>query len=477
MSTVTETWPTTHPPSDVSINGDQTWTLVTNPGVGWAVSSGAAIQIGDDTTTTRARARCNAALATADHEAQIAIGPISSDNSGAMQVGPAVRFDPSTNACYYAIADLVNNDIQILKADSSGGLTTLSSVSFTCALNDVVKLRATGSTTVSLTLFVNGTSQLTASDSTSPLSNLRAGIGVITGRFNDTTPLGVHSFTATDVSTGTNYTLSVATMTINVVLDTVTLTYTPASGSGAYLFGTGVTDNIDMGTSVTHAATYSAAIRFALTTSSTETRMLVCFHDGTTTDQFSILCFGGTDELHVSQTEASGATTHSATWTTGGLTAGTTHVVVATRNDSTGDLIIYGDTDATPKQTTASTPTPDQGGTQHFMVGNQPSGTISAHAKIFEVAYWAGTVLTPAQAAALGTGGQMAFGFPQPTDYYNFSGNANDLFGGKNGTVTGATQVADPATSWFPVAAGTLLSTVGRGAWRGAFRGSNRGAG
>src|SRR5258708_11787472 len=123
MSTVTETWPTAHPRIDNSIDGDQTWTLVGAAGAGWAVASNAANVLGDDTTTVRSYARCATALSTADHEAQIAIGPISSDGAGAMDVGTAARFDPSTNACYIGWADLVNNQINISKIDASGRLT------------------------------------------------------------------------------------------------------------------------------------------------------------------------------------------------------------------------------------------------------------------------------------------------------------------------------------------------------------------
>jgi hypothetical protein len=107
MSTVTETWSTPHGLGfTTSWNGDQTWTIFGPTANICEVVSNAACCLGDDGVTVRAYGRNETALSTADHEAQVTIGPISSDGGGAMDVGTVVRFDPTTNACYMGWADL-----------------------------------------------------------------------------------------------------------------------------------------------------------------------------------------------------------------------------------------------------------------------------------------------------------------------------------------------------------------------------------
>jgi hypothetical protein len=218
-------------------------------------------------------------------------------------------------------------------------------------------------------------------------------------------------------------------------------------GSG-YAFGTGVSDIIDMGTGVTHASMFSLAVRFAFADSNnTEGRLLAAYHDGIAAQNVNLFTQTGAGNEKIAFLFSTGAGSGFANliaWEPGGLTPESIHIVVATYDGAT--MKIYGDTDATPKATRSTTDTPDQGGTQHFTVGNQVGGTASAHAAIYEVGWWAGLALTGGQAATLGA--RLATGVPVPTHYWGFKGNANDLFGGQHGTVTGARSLSP----WFPAA-------------------------
>lgn len=477
MSSFTETWPTPHGSGTYDIDGDQDWTVSVNAGYGLFVTGGAAVCYGDETTTYRNFGRCETALATADHEATAIWGPYT-DLSVLIRMGPCVRCDPTTlGTCYWFWWD-INGGSPIFRIYKSG--TALSSpVSGTINVNDTLTLRATGTSTVTLTGYKNGVQVVQATDSTSPLSGLRVGIVNEISRWA-TAYEGVHSFSATDVTAGTAYTLSVATLTVNVVLDAVRLTYTPAAGSGAYTFGSGATDNIACG-ALTKAASWSLAVRFAFTQATTTAdRRLVYF----STDDYSLAqCFlqtavGGTNRLYAGGTRGGSYITVLAPTPGSDLDTGS-HVAVVTW-DAAGNLSLYIDSNATPVNSTASGGNCDTTGTQSFMIGNIPPAgtpTQSADATIYEVGWWPGTVLTGAQAAALGSGGQMNVGFPLPTDYYALDGNADDLYGGHNGTVTGASGVTDGATSWFPLpGSSTAIQTMGRGSWRGTWRGTFAGS-
>lgn len=479
MSSFTETWPTPHGGGSFTIDGDQAWTITPSGGNGLFVASGAAVAYGDETTTYRYFGRCNTALATADHEASVHWGPYT-DLSLLVRLGVCVRCDPTTlGTCYWLWWENTSGggdgQFHLYKT----GTTLGSAAAGTINVNDTLTLRATGTSTVTLTGYKNGVQIITATDSTSPLAGLRVGIVNETNRFC-TTNEGVHGFSATDVAAGTNYTLSVDTLTVNVTLDQVTLTYTPVGGTGAYLFGAGQTHNIACG-ALTKAASWSLAVRFAFTQANTVAdRRLIYF----STDDYSLAqCFlqtavGGTNRLYAGGTRGGSYITVLAPTPGSDLDTGN-HVAVVTW-DAAGNLSLYLDSNATPVNSTASGGNCDTTGTQSFMIGNIPPAgtpTQSADATIYEVGWWPGTVLTGAQAAALGAGGQMNVGFPLPTDYYALDGNADDLYGGHNGTVTGASGVTDGAASWFPLpGSSTAIQTMGRGSWRGTWRGTFAGS-
>jgi hypothetical protein len=133
-----------------------------------------------------------------------------------------------------------------------------------------------------------------------------------------------------------------------------------------------------------------------------------------------------------------------------GFTAGSTHILVGTFGGTTFSL--YADTDATAKATgTVSTPS-DTDADQVFCIGNLAGLSHSADATLYEVGWWPGVTLTGAQAAILGGGGP-ATGVPLPTHYWPLISDAVALYGGVDGTVTGASVVAHAGTNWFPLAA------------------------
>lgn len=226
----------------------------------------------------------------------------------------------------------------------------------------------------------------------------------------------------------------------------------------AYLFGAVNADNIDCGTSVPGATTFSCFVRLKMTTANAFTHVplarrvnpsgplnfQIYFTDATLPNQANFF-FSGNGSA--------------ATWLSG-FTAGSIHTLVCTVDDAF--LRIYADTDATAKATAVQTAFPDTSGTQHFVIGNTfPSGgNESADATIYEVGWWPGVVLTGAEAAGIGAGTPPA---TPPAHYWPLLTDANALFGGQHGTVTGATLVAHSGTNLYaaPTRRHGLLLGVG----------------
>jgi hypothetical protein len=83
---------------------------------------------------------------------------------------------------------------------------------------------------------------------------------------------------------------------------------------------------------------------------------------------------------------------------------------------------------------------------------------------MYEMAYWADTALSGAECAQLGGG--SAEGIALPTHYWPLISDAVALYGGVNGTMTGATDVAHSGANLYPIATGPrrgslLLTGVG----------------
>jgi hypothetical protein len=75
---------------------------------------------------------------------------------------------------------------------------------------------------------------------------------------------------------------------------------------------------------------------------------------------------------------------------------------------------------------------------------------------LYEVAYWPTTALTGAQCAALGAGN--AAGIPLPADYWGLVDNPADMFGGHDGTVTGATLATHIGPNLYPPRSTTVMA-------------------
>jgi len=217
----------------------------------------------------------------------------------------------------------------------------------------------------------------------------------------------------------------------------------------AYLFGSANTDCIDCGTAVTTAATFSAFIRFKVATADSTLRLPFGLRNaGGTRINLQIYFNSGTNVLNGAVTVGAGTADGTAPWTSG-FTAGTIHTVVVTVSGTA--MALYADTDATPKVSATLVNVVDTDGTQDFSIGNLPGQTFSLNGTMYEVGWWAGTAVSAAEAAAMGSGTPPA---TQATHYWPLVSDANALFGGHNGTVTGATVVAHSGANLYAAAGG-----------------------
>jgi len=220
----------------------------------------------------------------------------------------------------------------------------------------------------------------------------------------------------------------------------------------AYRFASGSSDIINCGTSVGHAATWSVAVRLKVAAANTNLRRIVAFEQpsgGFKANLFANFSTG-TNQLFVGHSV--GGNFFGPNWVTG-WTAGSTHVFVVTYDGTT--IRLYGDTDLTPKATDINGGTSDQDADQVFCIGNLASFSNGADSDIYEVAWFPGVVLGPTQAVSLGGGGQQPGWVAVPTYYWPLVSDANALYGGQNGTVTGATLQTHAGGSWFPGLAAT----------------------
>lgn len=213
----------------------------------------------------------------------------------------------------------------------------------------------------------------------------------------------------------------------------------------AYLFGSATADIIDCGTPG-RANTFTVFSRFSPAAASTEFRILTAFRESTEVIQMQLLFGGGIGVNQITGTIDIGGVAKSIFWDSG-FGVGVIHTVVFTYDGHF--LRLYADTDSTPKAISADlNGNPDQSLSQRFEIGNTAAApTFSFHGTIYEIGWWPGTVLTGAQAAQLGAGN--ASGIPLPSNYWGLVSDASDLFGGQNGTVTGATLVPQAGTNLY----------------------------
>lgn len=223
----------------------------------------------------------------------------------------------------------------------------------------------------------------------------------------------------------------------------------------AYLFGAAATDNIAVSGFVPWTTKFSVAARFSLAQVNTAQRALVYNNN----NQFFFDFATSTNTVRLGW-HASDGNFPLAAWTTG-FTAGTTHTVIVVVDPSLSGvnrLKIYADGSATPKTWSSSGSEPSMSfgpfstSSDTLWLGGQAGQVFSLDGTLYEVAYWPDVALLAAQAAAIGTGGSMASTFPLPTEYWPLVSDANALYGGHNGTVTGATLFTHAGGSWFPPA-------------------------
>jgi hypothetical protein len=216
-----------------------------------------------------------------------------------------------------------------------------------------------------------------------------------------------------------------------------------------YLFGSGNTDTIVCGKPTQNGGAYSAAARFSLASADPASKTLLAFRTAGTNILMQCLFGDGNAVINnqmVWAVTVGGAVT-SCVWTTGFL-ANEIHTLVFTFDGTT--MRLYADTDSTNKASQAVGGPLDTDAAQQFEIGNTfASPTVSFHGTIYEVGLWPGTVLTGAEAAAIGSGTPPATG---PTDYWPLVNDAVALFGGHDGTVTGATVVAHSGANLYRAA-------------------------
>lgn len=138
------------------------------------------------------------AFASFEHESTIT--HTSNGGQNAYWMGPAVCMSNSA-ATYYA-AEWTSNTLRIVKFVSGSRVTTFSSKSLTRTLPDTIRLVASdgGGGSVDLECFVNGVSQLTANDSSTPLtSNVYAGLQA---RSSSSNPQTGDDYTSTEPAAG-----------------------------------------------------------------------------------------------------------------------------------------------------------------------------------------------------------------------------------------------------------------------------------
>jgi hypothetical protein len=127
------------------------------------------------------------------------------------------------------------------------------------------------------------------------------------------------------------------------------------------------------------------------------------------------------------------------TWLSG-FGAGETHRLTYAVDPGSTLQDLYADSDSTAKAHVGDAHAADQVANQRFTIGNNQGQTNSFNGTIYEIAWWAGTLLTGGQIAQLASGNLS--GIPNPTSYWGFNVDATDLFGGQHGTVTGAVLAA-----------------------------------
>ena len=217
----------------------------------------------------------------------------------------------------------------------------------------------------------------------------------------------------------------------------------------AYTFTDLSTDRITVGAPA-NANTFSFFARFTLNsdTGATGNRWVASFNDAAIAQwQLALLFPAGPANVLAFNITKAGGTSVGPAWTTGWSTP-STHSVCCIYDQV--NLAIYADGSATAKATTAETAAPDQG-SQTLTFGAIPTLSDATPMTLFEAAWWPGTVLSAANAAAITAATPNAAGITRPSNYWGLVADARDYFGANPGTVSGATLVAQTGINLYPV--------------------------
>jgi hypothetical protein len=213
----------------------------------------------------------------------------------------------------------------------------------------------------------------------------------------------------------------------------------------AFSFGAANTDNIDAGTAITRdASKFSLFARFKLAVGGSGARVIAGYRDAAGTN-INVQLYANGTALQAALSQ--GGTATFVSWNAG-IAENVEYRVALTWDVAVPTFRIYADGDTTAKAiATPSQIGADVGGTQSFYLGNLVGSSVSLHGTLYEVGWWAGTALDATQCGAI-TSGSVS-GVPDPTDYWPLVSDANALFGGHNGTVTGASVVAHSGSNLY----------------------------
>lgn len=147
-----------------TLGPDLSWT---EPAGDWETKSNVAVVVADNNFST---ARADADVSSADHYGEVNVTAIGSGSED-INAGPAARFSPSADTCYFVLANRNNDKVHIYK-NIAGVLTPLGEQAITLAIPELYRMSCDGS---DLKAYQAGVERVSLSDS-SIAGNTRGGI-------------------------------------------------------------------------------------------------------------------------------------------------------------------------------------------------------------------------------------------------------------------------------------------------------------
>lgn len=143
-----------------------------NPGANWAKAGGSTFNLRIVSNQLEANNDPGMMIytaRTADQDGEVGIALKTLATTAGQGMGPVRRGSIAANTGYFAVAYATGIQLYKVVADSYSQLG--STYSGTISLNDIISLRATGTSPTALTVYQNGVSRITASDSASPITS------------------------------------------------------------------------------------------------------------------------------------------------------------------------------------------------------------------------------------------------------------------------------------------------------------------